>query len=210
MFQLLSLWGQYVDVIYMPESEIHVLSAVEKMDARPDSSAYGLKAEESNIRSRLNTLFAPEVEAAEVGEEKIGGDQADYETVNEGMTTDTTEAPNSAVRRGELAKGGEESHEGGRDVKEEKVLEEGILSSDEEEVAQEKKKDKPIMKVADNDIRAFQEGGKQEDLYTSHKLKEDLENKFNYGEQDIEHYGARLQSKADRSVIKATTSVGDD
>lgn len=28
MFQLLSLWTQYVEVIYMPESEIHVLSAI--------------------------------------------------------------------------------------------------------------------------------------------------------------------------------------
>lgn len=57
MFQLLSLWTQYVEVIYMPESELHVLSAVEKMDARPEDTAYGFRAEEKDVRTRLNTLF---------------------------------------------------------------------------------------------------------------------------------------------------------
>ena len=43
MFQLLSLWTQYIEVVYMPESEIHVLSAVQKLDARPDETAYGFR-----------------------------------------------------------------------------------------------------------------------------------------------------------------------
>lgn len=57
MFQLLSLWTQYVEVIYMPESEIHVISAVEKMDARPEDTAYGFRNQENDIKNRINTLF---------------------------------------------------------------------------------------------------------------------------------------------------------
>jgi hypothetical protein len=47
-----------VEVIYMPESEIHVLSAIEKMEARPEDTAYGFKAQDSDIRNRINTLFS--------------------------------------------------------------------------------------------------------------------------------------------------------
>lgn len=43
MFQLLSLWTQYVEVIYMPESEIHILNAIERMEARPEETSYGFK-----------------------------------------------------------------------------------------------------------------------------------------------------------------------
>lgn len=60
MFQLLSLWTQYVEVIYMPESEIHVISAIEKMDARPEDTAYGIRTHESDVKNRINTLFAKE------------------------------------------------------------------------------------------------------------------------------------------------------
>ena len=44
LFQLLSLWTQYVEIIYMPESEVHVLSAIEKLEARPEDTAYGFRA----------------------------------------------------------------------------------------------------------------------------------------------------------------------
>jgi hypothetical protein len=44
MFQLISLWSQYVDVIYMAEAEIHVLAALEKIDARPADAAYGARS----------------------------------------------------------------------------------------------------------------------------------------------------------------------
>ena len=54
--------------------------------------------------------------------------QEEYETVNEGMTTDTTEAPQSAVRRGEAAEPTEAKRE-----------EEGILSDEEESHPAERK-----------------------------------------------------------------------
>ena len=81
----------------MPESEIHVLSAIERMDARPEDTAYGFKTQESDVKRRINTLFAKEIaESRDEDEESasgITGKQEDYETVNEGMTTDTTEGP---------------------------------------------------------------------------------------------------------------------
>ena len=82
----------------MPESEIHVLSAVEKMDARPEDAAYGVRTQEQDIKKRINTLFSKLEE--EEKEERVGEREEDYETVNEGLTTDTTEAPSHAARRG--------------------------------------------------------------------------------------------------------------
>lgn len=41
----------------MPESEIHVISAIEKMDARPDDTSYGFKTQEKDIDRRISTLF---------------------------------------------------------------------------------------------------------------------------------------------------------
>ena len=46
MFQLLSLWTQYVEVIYMPESEIHILSALDKLNASPEEAALGHRTQE--------------------------------------------------------------------------------------------------------------------------------------------------------------------
>jgi len=76
----------------MPESDIHIMSAVEKMDPRAEDAAFGARTSEIETRNRINTLFAPEQEVAD--EEK-----ENYETVNEGMTTDTTEAPEVEMRR---------------------------------------------------------------------------------------------------------------
>jgi hypothetical protein len=46
MFQLLSLWTQYIEVIYMPESEIHILSSLEKLNASPEEAAFGHRTQE--------------------------------------------------------------------------------------------------------------------------------------------------------------------
>lgn len=105
MFQLLSLWTQYVEVIYMPESEIHVISAVERMEARPEDTAYGFRTQESDVKNRLSTLFSDSGDKKK--DDQIDDEdnnsliKEDYETVNEGLTTDTTEAPQAAMRRGE-------------------------------------------------------------------------------------------------------------
>ena len=95
MFQLLNLWTQYVEVIYMPEGDIHVLDSLSKTDARPEDASYGIKTQQREMDMRIKTLFGKDVEKKEEGKDE--GDKGDkdeeYETVNEGMTTDTTEAP---------------------------------------------------------------------------------------------------------------------
>ena len=109
MFQLLSLWTQYVEVIYMPESDIHILSAIERLDARPEDTAYGFRTQSNDVKSRINSLFSDKSEEAKsLDEDDFEKEQKeDYETVNEGLTTDTTEATGAAVRRGEKAEAGE-------------------------------------------------------------------------------------------------------
>ncbi len=75
----------------MPETEIHILSAVQKLEARPEDAAYGFRSQEAELKNRINTLFSKkEEDAASLG---VDGQEDAYETVNEGMTTDTTEAP---------------------------------------------------------------------------------------------------------------------
>ena len=75
----------------MPETEIHILSAVQKLEARPEDAAYNFRSQEAELKNRINTLFSKkEEDAASLG---VDGQEDAYETVNEGMTTDTTEAP---------------------------------------------------------------------------------------------------------------------
>lgn len=136
MFQLLSLWTQYVEIIYMPESEIHVLSAVEKMDARPEDAAYGVRTQEQDIKNRINTLFSKMEEEEGAEEQKAAEKDEDYETVNEGMTTDTTEASSHAARRGSVESEAAEASSGatqGAASQDKEEVQEGILSSDEED-----------------------------------------------------------------------------
>lgn len=83
----------------MPESEIHVISTLEKLNASPEDAAFGHRTMDQDIRHRINTLFAPQHEEEDAASTK-GAREEEYETVNEGMTTDTTEAPSHAARRG--------------------------------------------------------------------------------------------------------------
>lgn len=94
----------------MPESEIHVIDTIQKMDARLDESAFGARAQEEDIKRRINTLFGKEEEKQPEDEKeatfKFGRSKDDYETVNEGMTSDTTEAPTTQTKRSALGEEG--------------------------------------------------------------------------------------------------------
>lgn len=58
MFQLLNLWTEYVEIIYMPESDIHTMELLQKTEGRLDEeSKFMFKRSEQNIQNRLNTLF---------------------------------------------------------------------------------------------------------------------------------------------------------
>jgi len=93
MFQLLNLWQQYIDIIYMPEHEIgqiKIMREVQGMDGDADDLTFASKMKSENIETKLKTLFAKDEEALEDETEKIKQDLEDpYLTVNEGMTTDT-------------------------------------------------------------------------------------------------------------------------
>ena len=69
--------------------------------------------------------------------------------MNEGMTTDTTEAPQHAARRGTLeeAESAAASSSSAGQAKDSEVIEEGILSSDDEAT-----ETKPAPKVGDHPL----------------------------------------------------------
>jgi hypothetical protein len=129
------------------------------------------------------------------------------------MTTDTTEAPQYASKRGSVEDSDNLNAAGmkeGGDSQDQ--IEEGILSSDEEEREADDKKtnksfkvvgDKPLASASDShDIRNFagDSGAATSKLYESDKAREEIENKFNFGEQDVEYFGAKIQSRSDRDL----------
>ena len=57
IFELLNLWNQYVDVVYMSEAETNLLEAVSQMDARPHTMSLKNKTEQKELENRLNMLF---------------------------------------------------------------------------------------------------------------------------------------------------------
>ena len=85
--------------MYMPEAEVHLLDAIEKMGIKPDSQSYRHQTEENEMRNRIATLFSTK-EGDTVKNDRSKKEEDDYETVNEEVTTDTTEAPNTAFKRG--------------------------------------------------------------------------------------------------------------
>ena len=54
---MLTLWSEYVDVIYMPDSEVNIIDAVNKSEARPEDESFAAKTEEKDIRNRMDILF---------------------------------------------------------------------------------------------------------------------------------------------------------
>lgn len=120
----------------MPESEIHVLSTIEKMQARPEETSYNFRAQEEDVKRRINTLFGKDDQSSAKSFAKKEGEEGDYETVNEGLTSDTTEAPQHQARRTSLDEHEDKAaHTPGssavHDDAEESAT--GILSSDEED-----------------------------------------------------------------------------
>lgn len=85
IYELLSLWKKYTDMIYMPENQLKFVQLLEKMDIRPEEIAYKTRMKESDVANRLNMLFGK----GQAVDDKQATDAA-YETVNEGNTTDTT------------------------------------------------------------------------------------------------------------------------
>ena len=95
----------------MPEYEANLMEAMSQVDARPEELAYGAKMEKADMEKRLNMLFGEKgrdgVEDADRDEQDAEAVKEDYETVNEGMTTDTTSGSDheSAVLAGQHVAG---------------------------------------------------------------------------------------------------------
>jgi hypothetical protein len=84
----------------MADSEVNIIDAVNKSEARPEDESFATKTEERDIRNRMDILFGRDTEGKKLQKSVIsnGGEEA-YETVNEGLTTDTTEASEKNFKR---------------------------------------------------------------------------------------------------------------
>ena len=132
IFELLNLWQQYVEVIYMPEAEVNLIEHLGKMEGRMPEDSYSRMLENDDVSKRLKMLFKPEDGGKVDNQDEL--DRA-YETVNEGETTDTTsgvddEALVASTRR--MDTGAAQQASAAVDAPA-KAVEEGIKSSDEEE-----------------------------------------------------------------------------
>lgn len=81
------------------------MATLQSSDVRPDELSYKNRKEQQEISERLNTLFGKESEIAhesKAAAAKIKGDQdqdQNYETVEEGITSDTTSENEDGVTK---------------------------------------------------------------------------------------------------------------
>ena len=149
--------------------------------------------------------------------DKYGVDE-DYESVNEGMTTDTTEATDRTTRAKEQdaasADGDDHSADGssksgdlsGKSSQDKNDTQEGILSSDEEEVLQAHSNSKQsklgTKPLQQQDITSFgadssdSKAQADKSLFKNDKEKEINELQYNFGEEDLEKFTSRIETKA--------------
>lgn len=129
IFELLNLWQQYVEVIYMPEIEVQMIEHLSQMEGRLPDESYVRMMENDDVSKRLKMLFKPED-----GEKTDGqDDELDraYETVNEGETTDTTsgiddEALLASTKRMDVNVAGAQTKSAAPQDGPQKAVEEGI------------------------------------------------------------------------------------
>ena len=111
----------------MSEAETNLLEAISQMDARPQSLTLKSRGEQKNLENRLNMLFGEDLENKGQNEQDALNEA--YKTVNEGLTTDTTSGDEFESSLEKKIKGA-----GVEEQKPAKQVQEGILSSDEENV----------------------------------------------------------------------------
>lgn len=118
----------------MPESEVHMIDSLSKMEGRVDDLSYVQQMERNDVDKRLRMLFKP-------GEDQSGKDfdaaealKEAYMTVNEDETTDTTSGieDESLLTRKE----GEKKKPVEAAEKPKRTVEAGIKSSDDEDAGE--------------------------------------------------------------------------
>lgn len=129
----------------MPEAEVHMVDQLAGMEGRVDDLSYVQKMERDDVSKRLKMLFKPDedVEAPEFDPNEALNDA--YETVNEGETTDTTSGIDT---EGQLATR-QTDRDGAGDAKKGKV-QEGIMSSSDEDVVEEQDEVESLEEVLSN------------------------------------------------------------
>lgn len=94
MFKLLTLWQKYVDVIYMPETEINLLNQIKPEDIYPEEDTFLQQQEHQELSERVQSLFGKpaeqDSEAAEKKELPKKHEPDAYKTVEEAPTSDTS------------------------------------------------------------------------------------------------------------------------
>ena len=136
IFELLNLWNQYVEVIYMPEAEVHMIDQLSQMEGRDEDYSYAQTMERDDVTKRLKMLFKPEDEDSQGNGDFDAAEALNeaYETVNEGETTDTTSGidEDGLIERTK-PKSAQSKEADAKAKASKKDVEEGIKSSDDEE-----------------------------------------------------------------------------
>lgn len=136
IFELLNLWNQYVEVIYMPEAEVHMIDQLSQMEGRDEDYSYAQTMERDDVTKRLKMLFKPEDEDSQGNDDFDAAEALNeaYETVNEGETTDTTSGidEDGLIERTK-PKSAQSKEADAKAKASKKDVEEGIKSSDDEE-----------------------------------------------------------------------------
>lgn len=136
IFELLNLWNQYVEVIYMPEAEVHMIDQLSQMEGRDEDYSYAQTMERDDVTKRLKMLFKPEDEDSQGNDDFDAAEALNeaYETVNEGETTDTTSGidEDGLIERTK-PKSAQSMEADAKAKASKKDVEEGIKSSDDEE-----------------------------------------------------------------------------
>lgn len=142
IFELLSLWNQYVEVVYMPEGEVHMVDQLSSMEGRLDDLSYVQLMEKDETAKRMKMLFKPDDAEGAADQGEFDAAEAlneAYETVNEGDTTDTTSGLDGDALLSRNDPDAETKKRQVSNVKSTKTktapaVEEGIKSSDDDEV----------------------------------------------------------------------------
>lgn len=196
MFSLLSLWQQYVDIIYAPEQEINLLKRMKDagtLGADLSQTSFATKLENANIEKKLAELFAADDSAAldeELADMAAKNAEEAYLSVQEGLTSDTSitsEGPEADfVRRDADLDSSEEPQPNLDDT--------GVQSSDEEQAAA---GDETTAQPQDGELKFS-----QRKLFGSERDREKHYADYNLDDTEVNRFKAKMQRGFDDEVSK--------
>mmetsp|Transcript_33044 Transcript_33044/g.50646 ORF Transcript_33044/g.50646 Transcript_33044/m.50646 type:complete len:228 (-) Transcript_33044:542-1225(-) len=206
IFHLLELWTRYVDIIYATESEMNIMSILRDDGLFSKTGSEGMGADEltlakklqdESIADRLKSLFSKEtVEELEAEEQNLDNTKADYESVEEGLTTDTplTSESDGLNQRQSVVSTEEAIAEHEQPSK----LVSGILSSDEEETSAAEVKAEVI-----DQSTSFN----RTKLFKNERQKDVIENKFGFDDDDLDTYGDKILMQTEQERRKKAAQL---